>query len=65
MVAQEFGQGYAVSLLRSHVLVALGNRTGDAALADGIPPRLVWAAICDDFHIPASGGLGLDPPMRR
>jgi len=65
MVAQEFGKGYAVSLLRSHVLVALGNRTGDAALADGIPPRQVWAAICDDFDIPAERRFGQDRPKRR
>ena len=65
MVAQEFGHGYAASLLRSHVLVALGNRTADAALADGIPPRQVWAAICDDFDGPADRRFGQDRPKRR
>ncbi len=65
LVAEEFGQGYAVSLLRSHVLVALGNRTGDAALADGIPPRAVWAAICEDFEVPPERRFGGDRPKRR
>ncbi len=65
LVAEEFGQGYAASLLRSHVLVALGNRTADAALADGIPPRQVWAALCDDFDVPAQRRFGRDRPKRR
>ena len=51
--------------MRSHVLVALDNRTGEAALADGIPPRAVWAAICDDFEVPMERRFGRDRPKRR
>ncbi len=64
-LADEFGPGYAASLMRSHVLVALDNRTGEAALADGIPPRAVWAAICEDFEVPMERRFGRDRPKRR
>jgi hypothetical protein len=33
-------------LLRDTVIVELGNRTPDDALAAGIPARDVWLALC-------------------
>lgn len=40
-----FGR-YGASLLRDLVLTSLDGRTGEDALAQGVPPRLVWEAIC-------------------
>lgn len=57
---EEFGAGYAASLARSHHLTALGSLTAEAALADGIPPRTVWLALCDDMDVPESRRLGRD-----
>lgn len=65
LVREEFGDGHAATLLRSHVLNALGGRTAEAALADGIQPRVVWSAICDDFDVPVERRFGRDRPRRR
>ena len=56
----EFGDGYAGSLARDHVLGALGNRTAVQALADGEPPRAVWEALCIDMDVPQERRLGRD-----
>lgn len=64
----EFGEGYAGSLARDHVVGALGNRTVLQALEDGEPPRTVWLALCDDMDVPASHRLGRErkgPEGRR
>lgn len=64
MLADEFGAGYAATLLRDHVLTALGGRTGEQALADGIPPQQVWAAVCADFDVPPARRFGRERPNR-
>ena len=56
----EFGQGYAHSLAGAHVLGVLGGRTVAQALADGVAPRVVWEALCDDFDVPQQRRLGAD-----
>ena len=61
----EFGEAYARSLAHSHVLHAIGDRTVDQALEDGLPPRAVWLALCDDMDVPEGRRLGADPKPRR
>lgn len=65
LMEDEFGTAYAGSLARDHVLGALGNRTALVALADGVEPRQVWEAICQDMDIPEERRLGLDSRSAR
>lgn len=67
LMDDEFGPGYARTLAGDQVVAALGNRTAERALADGVPPRQVWLALCDHMHVPAERRLGVDPgrPRRR
>jgi hypothetical protein len=60
LMDDEFGPSYAGTLARDHVLGALGQRTAVAALADGVPPREVWLALCDDLDVPPERRLGRD-----
>jgi hypothetical protein len=48
----QFGDAYATSVAKDHVLAALGGRTVDQALAEGIEPKAVWRAVCEAFEIP-------------
>ncbi len=60
----EFGQAYADTLARGHVVQALGDRTVARALEDGVPARRVWEALCEDVGVPEERRLGIDrPPM--
>ena len=52
LMDDEFGPGYAASLAHDLALDALGGRTGDQALGDGVPPREVWLALCDAQDVP-------------
>ena len=61
LLEDEFGPAYAATIRRDHVLVSLGGDTVDGALARGIPPRQVWAAICADFDVPPQRRLGREP----
>jgi hypothetical protein len=61
----EFGQGYASSLARDHVLGALGNRTALEALDAGVPPRDVWDALCEDMDVEPAHRLGRDTRVAR
>lgn len=63
-VAEEFGATSASSLLRDLVLGPLDYRTGADALAQGVPPRDVWFALCQEMDVPESrrhGAGRLDP----
>lgn len=53
-------------LLRDYWLAALGA-TPDDALARGVEPRVVWAALCEEFDVPESRrhGRGLSDPQDR
>lgn len=51
---EHFGEAYAESLARDHVIDALGSRTIEQALADGIGAKEVWRAVCEDFDLPAT-----------
>jgi hypothetical protein len=58
LVEEEFGGPYGRLLLRDHVLVALGGRTPEQALADGEEPRAVWVALCEDLDVPKAHRWG-------
>jgi hypothetical protein len=62
-VADESGP-FGRVLVRDTVVVALGNRTAEAALAAGIPARDVWLALCAAQDVPRSRwhGVGLPDP---
>jgi hypothetical protein len=55
----QFGPLRAPSVARDHVFSALGGRTADQALADGEDPKVVWAAVCDDFDVSDALRYGL------
>ena len=48
----QFGDAYASSVAKDHVLAALGERTVDQALADGVDAKTVWRAVCQEFDVP-------------
>ncbi|MDN4473639.1 DUF3046 domain-containing protein [Demequina zhanjiangensis] len=64
-----FGEVYAPTLARDHALTALDSRTCVQALDDGVPPRDVWHALCDEMEVPLDRRDGGDrrrmvPPRR-
>lgn len=61
--SEEFGSVYAGVLMRDHWLTGLGSTANDA-LAEGVPPRAVWLALCEEFQIPEARryGRGLIDP---
>ena len=65
LMRDEFGDGPAQALARSHVLAALGDRTAEEALEAGVSPREVWLALCRDLDVPEERRLGRDEPHRR
>ncbi len=48
----QFGETYAASVAKDHVLGRLGGRTVDQALADGEDAKTVWRAVCEEFKVP-------------
>jgi len=65
LMNDEFGESYASSLARGHVLHALGDVTVLEALEAGESPRTVWWALCDDMDVPESRRLGVDRKPTR
>jgi hypothetical protein len=51
-MAEFFGEAYADSVAKDHVLSTLGGRTVDKALADGEDVKTVWRAVCETFNVP-------------
>jgi Protein of unknown function (DUF3046) len=47
-----FGETYADSVARDHVLSSLGSRTVNQALDDGEDVKVIWRAVCDSFKVP-------------
>ncbi|WP_370894223.1 DUF3046 domain-containing protein [Janibacter sp. GXQ6167] len=60
LMEDEFGAQEAPTLARGHHLSALGDRTVDQALAEGVPPREVWLALVEDLQVPRERWLGRD-----
>jgi hypothetical protein len=52
-MGDQFGETYARSVARDHVMARLGGRTIDQALEAGEPARQVWRAVCEEFDVPA------------
>ena len=50
----QFGDAYATSVAKDHVLAELGERTVEQALADGVDAKIVWRAVCKEFDVPQS-----------
>ena len=48
----QFGEVYAESVARDHVLSGVGGRTAAEALEGGVDPRAVWRAVCAEFDVP-------------
>jgi hypothetical protein len=48
----QFGETYAESVAKDQVIAALGDRTVDQALADGVDAKTIWRAVCDTFDVP-------------
>jgi hypothetical protein len=48
----QFGDAYAESVAKDHVIGALGSRTVNQALADGEDVKTVWRGVCDAFRLP-------------
>jgi hypothetical protein len=65
LVDTEFGRSSSRTLVRDHVLTELGNRTAEQALSDGVPPRDVWVALCDDLDVPPERRFGAERPRER
>jgi len=62
-VDEEFGAGYGLVVVNDLVLATLGSRTAREALADGVPPRQVWLAICDATDVPEARRHGAGRPV--
>lgn len=58
----EFGPAYSRVLADRQVLGALSGRTAAEAIEAGVPPKQVWAAICDAMDVPEQRRLGPDRP---
>ena len=65
LVDDEFGAGYGRTLVRDHVIGALGHRTAEQALAAGEQPRTVWLALCEAMEVPRERWLGREEQPRR
>lgn len=48
---QHFGEAYAASVAKDYVMAELGGRTIEQALADGVPAKTVWQAVCATFPV--------------
>lgn len=49
---EQFGEAYAQSVAKDHVIGGLGGRTVEQALADGEDAKTVWRAVCEAFRLP-------------
>jgi hypothetical protein len=51
-MTEQFGPAYADSFARDYVVSELGGRSVHRALADGVPAKEVWAAVCRAQGLP-------------
>lgn len=61
----EFGRGYSASVARDQTLPTLDGRTVETALADGLSPRQVWAAVCEAMSVPPERHWGREQRVPR
>lgn len=64
LMDDEFGPAYARVLARTQSFTDLDGRTVLDALADGVPPRRVWAGVCEQMGVPPDRRLGRVGPDR-
>ncbi|GAB94280.1 hypothetical protein BJY21_004034 [Kineosphaera limosa] len=64
LMDDEFGGAYARTLAVHQSLPDLGGRTADEALTQGVPPRQVWDAVCEQMQVPIERRLGIDRPAK-
>jgi Protein of unknown function (DUF3046) len=48
----QFGEAYADSFARDHVMTELGGRTVHEALRQGESAKDVWRAVCEAMDLP-------------
>jgi hypothetical protein len=48
----QFGEAYAASVAQDYVIAALGDRTVNQALSDGVTVVTVWRGVCEAFELP-------------
>lgn len=51
---EALGEAYARSWADMFVMADLGGRTASQALAAGVPPKEVWAAVWRALELPAN-----------
>lgn len=61
LIDHVFGPQYSRTLAREMHLTGLDSRTCMVALDDGVDPRDVWHALCDQMQIPPDARDGGDP----
>lgn len=49
-----FGESYADSWAADVAVAALDGRTVAQALAEGIPAKQVWRAVCEQVEVPGT-----------
>jgi Protein of unknown function (DUF3046) len=64
LVDGEFGAVQGRTLVRDHVIGALGHRTAAQALEAGEDPRDVWLALAADLEVPQERWWGREEPAR-
>ncbi|MCC2309115.1 DUF3046 domain-containing protein [Cellulomonas chengniuliangii] len=68
LVDEVLGSAHGRALTRDLVIPGLGNMTPVQALDDGVEPRDVWHALCDELEVPEPqrwGSARQAPPRRR
>lgn len=60
-----FGPALARAFINETVLPGAEHLTARQALADGIPVRQVWTALCDEMNVPESQRWEVPPELRR
>ncbi len=54
LLERALGDAYARSWAELTVITELDGRTTAEALAAGVPPKRVWAAVCRQLELPES-----------
>lgn len=57
-LAFEFGAN-AISVFHDLVLSGVSYRTAEQALKDGVSPREVWVALCEEAQLPPDRKYGV------
>ncbi len=54
MMDDEFGEVRAATISADHMFASLGGTTVDGAIEQGIDPKVIWQAVCEEFDVPES-----------